>query len=267
MNQLSYWRKQTSDKPLFPNIEWSKPEQRSQAKKLAIIGGNKLGFLAPTEAYGTALKTGVGQCRVLLPEALKSIVPKTITDVIYGANNPSGGLSQDAQPEVAAIADWSDGLLLIGDAGKNSDTAILYQNLVSDHAGPLVITRDTIDLLMADMPTILERPDTVLMVSFKQLQKIFQSVYYPKVLTFSMQLLQLAEALHKFTTTYDNVAIVVLHEGTLLVSRDGQVVSQDWPNPMALWTGSTATRAAVYYVWNPTKPLESITASIAAQPV
>ena len=265
MNQLSYWRKQTPDKPLFPNIEWSRPEQRSQAKKLGIIGGNKLGFLAPTEAYSTALKTGVGQCRVLLPEALKNIVPKTITDVVYGANNVSGGLSQDAKPEVDAISDWSDGLLLIGDTGKNSDTAILYQNLVSDYLGPLTITRDTIDLLMADMPTIIERPNTVLITSFKQLQKIFQSVYYPKVLTFRMQLLQLAEALHKFTTTYESLTIVTLHENTLLVAHNGDVIGQDWTDPMSLWRGITATKASVYYTWSPTKPLEAIVASIATR--
>jgi hypothetical protein len=35
-----------------------------------------------------------------------------------------------------------------------------------------------------------------------------------------------------------------------------------WDNPMAIWRGQTAARAATYLMWNETKPLEAITASI-----
>ena len=48
----SYWKKQSIDAPLFPDIEWSKPENRLQAGKLGIIGGNKLGFAGVAEAFG-----------------------------------------------------------------------------------------------------------------------------------------------------------------------------------------------------------------------
>ena len=52
----SYWQKQTVSKPLFPDIDWNKPERRNQAGKLLIVGGNKLGFAAVAESYQTALK-------------------------------------------------------------------------------------------------------------------------------------------------------------------------------------------------------------------
>jgi len=65
----TYWQKQASEKPLFPDIAWSKPEMRSFAGKLAIVGGNKLGFAGVAEAYGTALEAGVGEVRVLMPDA------------------------------------------------------------------------------------------------------------------------------------------------------------------------------------------------------
>lgn len=67
----TYWLTQSSDKPLFPDIAWSKPEQRSQAGHLGIIGGNKLGFAGVAEAYSVALETGVGKATVLLPDVLK----------------------------------------------------------------------------------------------------------------------------------------------------------------------------------------------------
>ena len=57
----SYWHIQTTEKPLFPDIEWNRPEQRAHAGKLVIIGGNKLGFTAISEAYAVAEKLGAGQ--------------------------------------------------------------------------------------------------------------------------------------------------------------------------------------------------------------
>ena len=99
---ISYWQKQTSAKPLYPDIEWNKPERLDQAGRLLIVGGNKLGFIAAAESYETAKSTGAGQVRVLLPDCLKSTVPKTLTDVIFAACNTSGSLSADAKPELLA---------------------------------------------------------------------------------------------------------------------------------------------------------------------
>ena len=97
---MKFWRKQEQSKPLFPDIEWNKPERRSQAGKLAIIGGNKLGFLAVADSYQEALKTGVGEVRVLLPDALKKNVPAAMTDVLFAPTNPSGSLAREAlQPD------------------------------------------------------------------------------------------------------------------------------------------------------------------------
>lgn len=257
----SYWQQQTAEKPLFPDIEWSKPEQRSARGHLGIVGGNKLGFAGVAEAYDTALQAGAGEVRVVLPDCLRKSIPKTMTDVVFGACNPSGSLARDGLAELRALGAWSSCLLLAGDAGRNSETAITYSDLLHDYTGPLVITRDAIDLVRNDTSALVERPDTILVVSFAQLQKIFQSLYYPVMLTFSMQLMQLVEAVHKFTITYP-VTIVVLHRDTLVVAHGGQVTSTKWDNPMAIWRGQTAARIATYLMWTPNQPLEATTASL-----
>ena len=261
MDTHSYWRKQTVDKPLFADISWSRPEQRSQAGRLGIIGGNKLGFIGVAEAYQAATAGGTGEVRVLLPDALRKTIPTVITDTIFAATNPSGGLARDALIEMKALGAWSTGILLIGDAGRNSETAIVYEDFIREYSGPLIITRDAVDLVKHGRQNLIERPDTVLVVSFAQLQKLFQLVYYPIVLTFSMQLTSLVEALHKFTITYQ-VNIVVLHKDQLLVAGSGEVTSTPWDNPMAIWRGNVATLATTYWLWSPKKPLESITASL-----
>jgi NAD(P)H-hydrate repair Nnr-like enzyme with NAD(P)H-hydrate dehydratase domain len=259
----TYWKKQTTNKPLYPDIEWNKPEQRSQAGRLGIIGGNKLGFAGVGEAYGVATKSGVGEVRVLLPDVLKKTIPAAMTDVIFGATNPSGSLARDAHVEMEALGVWGTGILLIGDAGRNSETAILYENFLKDYAGPLTITRDAVDLIKNSTSTMVERPNTLLVVSFAQLQKIFQSVYYPKILTFSMQLAQLVETLHKFTITYP-CSIMVLHKDYLIVAEGGDVTTTEWQNPMAIWRGSVAAKAASYWLWTPSSVLKAASASIAA---
>jgi len=261
MDQYPYWQKQTAEKPLFPDIEWAKPEQKSQAGRLGIIGGNKLGFISVAESYENALKTGAGEVKILLPDILKKSIPNHITDVIYAPSNQSGGLSQDALNEMKAFGQWATGILLIGDAGKNSETAILYENFVCDYKGPLTITRDAIDLLKNSSQILVDRPNTAIIASFAQLQKLFQAVYYPKVLTFSMQLTNLIEALHKFTISYP-IAITVFHNDAILVASGGEVTSMPCDNPMKIWRGKTATSAATYWLWHPSKLLQSITASL-----
>lgn len=263
VSNYPYWKRQSVEAPLFPNIEWSKPEQRAHAGKLGIIGGNKLGFAGVAEAYGTALKTGAGAVRVLLPDVLRKTIPSTMTDVLFSPSNSSGSLSKDASTDLMALSTWADEILLIGDAGRSSETAILYEHFLKDYSGPLAITRDAVDLMKNSAQTLVERPDTLVIVSFAQLQKLFQSVYYPKVLTFSMQLTNLVEALHKFTITYP-ICVAVLHRDTFIIASGGEVVTTPWDSPMLIWRGDVAARAATYWLWNKAQPLQSTASAIVA---
>lgn len=257
----SYWLKQTPAKPLFPDIQWSKPEQKARAGKLLIIGGHAQGFVAVAETYNTALKAGVGEVRVLLPDSLKKNLPPNLIEATLLPSNPSGGFSKDAWPEFAAGAQWADGILLPGDAGRNSETAVLYEKLIDKTDTPLTITRDAVDLLKNNYAKLVERPNTTLVISFAQAQKLMSSVYYPKIITFSMPLAAFVDIVHKFTMTYP-VTLVVLHNENLVVAHDGRVSTTPWTNATAIWRGNTAANAASYWIWNPSQTFEAITASI-----
>lgn len=258
----SYWQKQSSTSPLFPDIEWNKPEQKAHAGKLAIIGGNKLGFVAIRDAYTVASELGAGQIRAILPDVLKRTIPTTVTDAVFLPSNPSGGFSREGLPDFEAACAWADLCLLVGDAGRNSETAMAFESLMDSRAR-IVVTRDAVDLVMPAVGKLVDREHTTFVVSFAQLQKIFQTMYYPKILSFSMQLLQLVEAMHKFTITYP-VTIVTFHQNQLIVAHDGRVITQEFDQPMAIWRGITATKAATYLLWNPQKPMEAIATSFNA---
>lgn len=260
----SFWQVQSSTKPLFPDIEWNKPEQKSHAGKLTVLGGNKLGFIAVSDAYGMAVQLGAGQIRAVLPDALRKAFPAAITDAHFIPSNASGGFSKGAIPEIIAAANWADVVLLVGDMGRNSETAMACEQLLDTFSGHLVVTRDAVELLKPVSERLVNRDKSTLVVSFAQLQKLFQSVYYPKILSFSMQLMQLVDALHKFTITYP-VTIVTFHQNHLVVAHAGSVVTQEFDQPMAIWRGLTATKAACYLLWTPEKPLEAVATSFVVQ--
>lgn len=259
--QFDYWHKQAANKPLYPDILWQRPEQKSLAGKLVIVGGNKLGFASVAQAYTDAQTAGVGQSRVILPEALKPSIDKLALDCVYVPTNPSGGMSRDALQPLQAAAAWGDAILAIGDMGRNSETAITLEQFLTTSNKPAVITRDAVDLLKNILSQLIQRENTTFVLSLAQLQKLFQAVYYPKSILFSMQLSTLVETLHKFTISYP-ITIVVFHQNHIAVAHDGQVSTTPWENALAIWRGSVATKVAVFWLQNPSKPFEAITVSL-----
>lgn len=254
---LSYWKQQTADKPLFPNLLWSKPEQKSQSGKLGLIGGNSLSFLAVANAYQSALKAGIGEVKTVLPDSLKKTLGG-IDNATFAPTNPSGGLANEALESLSALLAETDGLLLIGDAGKNHETQVLYESFLRQNTlgKPIILTRDAIDLTLGIMNEIITKPEVAIIASFSQLQKIFQSVYYPIILVHSMQTSKLVEALHKFTLT-NPLTIAIFHDDQFLVAKNGEVVSTVFSQPTEIWQGSLPAKVSSWIIWNPLRPLEA----------
>ena len=258
---LEFWQQQKPDGPLFPDVQWSKPEQKSKRGKLLIVGGSPHGFMAVGKSFTVASQAGTGQVKVALPDVMKKSMPPTFSEGIFLPTNPSGGFSKDGLTELLAAIDWADGVLLIGDSGQNSETAILFENLLSKSDKWFTIARDAVDLLREPSEFIANRPRTHLVMTFAQTQKLFQTVLYPKVLTFSMQLSSFVEALHKFTITYP-VTLTIFHQENIVMAHDGQVISQKFSDSFSFIDGTTATKSASYLLWNQEKPLEAIASSL-----
>ena len=244
-----FWQVQSREKPLFPDVLWSKPERKSAAGAVAIVGGNARGFAAVAAAYQTALATGVGVAKVVLPDALKSKLPAAMSDALFAPTNPSGGFAGGAITELSAAADFADAVSFIGDSGANSETAALVENFLKKFPEKsVVLTRDAVDLTYTFAEDLLNRETTHLVVSLSQLQKIFREVYYPRVITFSQGVKQIAETLHKFTITYP-AALTLWHTGNLFVAKNGAVISQKFDQPLRVWSGEIATRETVWQIW------------------
>lgn len=256
-----YWHKQTSDKPLFPDLLWSRPENRAHAGKLLIAGGNAHGFAAAAEAFGEATKAGVGTARVVLPDSLQKTVGRVFPAGEYAPGNTSGGFSRRALAELLTFGQWADGVLLAGDFGRNSETAVVLEQFAAKYSGPLTITKDALDYFMHQPATVTDRPDTVLVASYAQLQKLAQASRFAKAFTFELDFLHVIEQLHEFTLIHP-AAIVTQHAGTLFAAIHGQVSTTPYSDEQKIWRVKTAAHCAVWQLQNPGKPFEAISSAI-----
>jgi hypothetical protein len=259
--QQTYWQRQALDKPLFPDLLWSRPENRTFAGKLLIIGGNAHGFAAPANAFTEAERSGIGVARVLLPDSLRATIGRVFVAGEYAPSTPSGSFGQQTLAELIAMSDWSDGVLFAGDLGRNSETAILLEQSVATYKGQLTITKDALDYLTSAPQAVLQRPNTLLVASFAQLQKIATRVHFPTAFTFSMDLLRLIELLHEFTTRYD-VWLITKHLDTICVAGQGQVSTTKVSEQITTWRVTSAAHAATWWLQTPSKPFAAMTSAV-----
>lgn len=257
-----FWQKQDPHKPLFPQLEWSRPENRQYAGKLLIVGGNLHGFAAPAEAYNESMKAGIGTSRVLLPNAIQKVVGPFVENGEFAISTPSGSFSQKALGELTEWSKWADGVLFAGDLGRNAETAILLEKFLQTCEMPTVITKDAVDYITTMPRPALERPNTTLVLSMSQLQRLGVSSKFEKPIQFNMDLLRLIEWLHIFTSRHAT-HIIVKHLDQLYVAVNGEVSTTKLSHELPIWRLKVATHAMVWWIQNQHKPFEAFCTAVA----
>lgn len=254
-----YWRKQ--EKPLFEDLKWNIPERKQGS--VSVIGGNLMNFSSVNFVSSELEKKfPLENVFSLLPDSLRKKIPP-VPNVEFFPSTDSGSFKKSS--EIAQALNKADFNLLIGDFSKNSETAVAIAEAIKSSEKPTLLTRDTIDLVLADALEIIEKENFFLVGSMAQLQKLFRAVYYPKVLLLSMPILPVVEALHKFTITYP-CTILTFHEGQILVASSGEVISTPLEktsnSPLTLWRGDLSAKIVALNLYNPNSPLEATATAI-----
>lgn len=256
----STWLRQ-SDKPLYEQLDWDKPERKDHAGKLLIVGGHVHALTAPAQSYMLASSLGIGVQKVCLPSRAKSILGKAPFDAVFIPSTSSGEFAKEGINELIEYAMWSDTVLIPGDVGRNSQTTLLLDQLVQSYTGQIVITQDALDTLSGNPDQLLSRENTTVIASIAQLQKLAKNIGWNDPITFNMDLTKLVDVLSEITTKY-SASIVTLHQSQFVVAYGGQVSTtksgQNIDEPQS-WRNAFATHAAVYQTWYPAKPFESLT--------
>jgi NAD(P)H-hydrate repair Nnr-like enzyme with NAD(P)H-hydrate dehydratase domain len=254
------WFRQ-ANKPLFEDLLWSRPENKRYAGKLLIVGGNLHSLAVPAAAFAAAEKAGIGTARVVLPGAAQKVLGRGFLEAEFAPNTPSGSFSREALAVILENAHWADGVLLAGDFGRNSETAILLESLLDKYTGPLVAAGDAVDYFLGGKSRLLERPNTVSLINLGKLQKLVKNNTPQDVIKHDMNLIDLVNILQKWTDG-QNLGVVTRHQASLVAAYGGKVSTTTSEDELA-WQIELAAYVATWLIQQPAKPFEAITTAIA----
>lgn len=255
---MNYLR-QTAGKPLFPDVLWSRPENKRYAGKLLIVGGHAHSLTAPGKAFAAAEAAGIGSCRVILPGSAQKVLGKSFLEAEFTPSTPSGSFSQSSLDQILEAADWADGVLLAGDFGKNSETAVLLEKFLQKHAGQITMAGDAVDYFLMNNSPIFNQDGLLTVADFSKLQKAAKNNRPQTALLHTMDVLKLADALNSWTNS-NNVGFLTEHQGQLVVSLKGSASLTALERPD--WQASLPSYAAVWRLQQPSKPFEALTAAV-----
>ena len=235
----------------FTDLAWNIPDQKQGS--ILVAGGNGQSF---QNVIRTAEKLAdqfpIKELKIALPNSLKNKLPP-LDNIIFLPATDSGSFANSENFKTAL--DTYDFNLLTGDFSKNSITATAITEACTNTTKPTLITRDTVDLITAKNPELLLMNENIhLFASLASLQKLFRAVYYPKVILLTQPLMQIAEALHKFTLSYP-VSIITFHDGQVVIAKNGNVSAAPLEktdySALTFWFGEAAGKIAAYNLFNP----------------
>lgn len=253
----TYWHKQTAGQPLFGDIIWSKPEQRALAGKLAIIGGNAHGFRDVFQVSAASQQAGIGTQRIVVPDILKRTLAKLWPEVEYAASTKSGGFAASALPNWLELAQWSDGVIMAGNLGRNSETDMLLERFLEEYHSGLTLAGDSVILIQNTPQAAMASEQILIAADLSRLQHLLTAVRYPTAIRLGMPLTQLVELLHGFSLTYP-FSIITQQDNQIILARNGQISTTPVQSATLIQAAAAAT------VWKLQQPHHAFAAMTSA---
>lgn len=249
---MDFWQKQT-DKPLFPDLIWSRPENKRYAGKLLIIGGQKEEFAHVANAFSAADKAGAGHTRVLLPESLQKLA-QIIPEVEFAPANKSGSFARQALAQWFDLSDWSDHILLAGNFGKNSETTTIIDGFLLRGNCPATLNLDSLSSTGINLAQLLKLPLT-LVIDRSLLQKIGIALSLTVPIKSTTPIDRLSEIIHQISQG-NKANLVIQDDEQIWTAASGKVVST---RSKAIDNTQLSAVCSVWLMQNPGKPLEALT--------
>ena len=241
------------EKNPYEDLKWNIPERKQGT--VNVIGGNGQRFRDEVKvAEFLGANYPLQEVKVVVPEALRGKLPD-LPNFVFLPTTESGSFDESqGLMDVFNVADFN---LVLGDLSRNSVTGRAVASACRNAEKMTLLTRDAVDLLTENSPERwLMNENIVIFASVMQLQKLLRAVYYPKMLLASQSLVQVSEVLHKFTLSYP-VGMVTLHDGQILVAKDGTVkavaLADSGYSPILFWGGELAAKIATMNLYNPSQ--------------
>lgn len=246
------WQKQTREQPLFPDLLWSRPENKKHAGKLLIIGGQASELQNISSAYSFASKAGAGYIKMLMPESLRKITGH-IEGAEFAPANKSGGFAKNALAQFFDLSEWADHILLAGDFGKNSETTVILDGFLLKGSKPITVSQNALGSIGIEYSQLVQMPLT-LVIDRSIFQKIGKAVGTHVPIT-SLTTYENIGKITQNISSRSKASFVISDDEHIWTAVNGELVSTK-SKPVDI--NALSAYCAVWLMQNPDKPLEAL---------
>lgn len=166
------------DEPLFPNVLYNRPVTRMAAGRLLLPGGHSGEFSLPAAIQQLALATGIGECRVLLPDVLAKFLGGA-PGTFFAPSSSSGSLAREALGRILELAEETDAVALGASLSSNSNTTMLLDKLVGETVRPLILFDEALPALGTGITKVTGNPDALIILTMAEAFKICGHLQIP----------------------------------------------------------------------------------------
>ncbi len=163
------FQKQTNE-PLYPKVLWNRPVAARAAGRLLVLSGHSGDLNTPQTIYGSAVAAGIGDCRVVLPDAVRKLVGDAAM-ASYVPSSPSGSLGRASLAAILDLADDYDVIAIGGGLSQNSETTMLVESLLAETKKPVILSDDALVLMKHQLKEIAQRPNSLILTDMVGLIK------------------------------------------------------------------------------------------------
>ncbi len=246
------WQVQKNE-PLFPDILWSRPENKNGAGKMLLVGGSLDNFANIAQNYSLAEQAGVGTCFLLVPQSLYKVT-KNIPFINYAPANRSGSFASNALADILELARGVDAVFLGGDIGKNSETSLMLEKFLMKYTSFVAISQDSLLSINKSWRNLLARNNTIVEINLHNLQTIAIELQFEKAILSDSPNSLIAKTLHKITSDYESI-LALQTDTNIWFAKSGQVIACSKNN-------YNYAKAIVWLIQQPNKVLESLASSV-----
>jgi hypothetical protein len=259
MSDLIY-QKQTVNEPLYKELIWSKPENKFFAGKYLIIGGDGFEFFKSVLIYNNLLKIGAAHIQIILPTSLRKTIDFLPPEAIYLPVTPSGSFAMDALSEMLDLSITADITIISEDVGRNSETQLMFENLLSKMTKKVCLINQTVEFLFDYPIDNISMFNPLIIADLKYIQKLFLK-NFKEVIKLSSDFMLNINIISDISNKY-NLEIITKQEDKIIVFV-GKSVSVTFLNKdLKNWAEVIASSASFYLTNNPGNRYRALTSSI-----
>ncbi len=160
-----------SEKALFPEIDWNKPVNKRAAKRLLIIGGHRTQFAHTQTVFNAAVKAGIGEAKVVLPDVLAPMIGHQ-PEFLFVPSTRSGSIAKAAYEPIKAFASESDGLILAGEFSHHPESISVVEQIMEESDKPTMLGTEAIEVMLFLPTSIFMHAHRLLIADTKTLAKL-----------------------------------------------------------------------------------------------